>query len=972
VGLSAAEFAATWKGVTTNERASAQAHFLDLCRMLEVAPPHEADPTGEAYAFEKGVTKSSGGDGWADVWKRKCFGWEYKGKHRDLNAAYRQLLDYKDDLENPPLLVVCDLDRFEVHTNFTGTKPKTYAFNLDDLATSPADPLRILRAVMSNPDALRPEQESIDVTKAAASQFAVIARSLQDRGHEPEAVAHFLNRVLFCLFAEDVGLLPRRLMTELVESRAGDPERFTAGLAELFALMSSQGGFFGNARIEWFNGGLFDGAPVIAFTREELQAVRDASRLDWSQVEPAILGTLFERGLDPAKRGQLGAHYTDREKILLVVEPVVMAPLRRELEAMQARVEALLAGRAVTPLTLEGRRRANLPAWEREAEAAWRAFLDRLRAVRVLDPACGSGNFLYVTLRLLKDLEQEAIHWGAERLRISGEFPHVDPHNVLGIEINPYAKELASVSIWIGHIQWMMDNGYGFPRDPVLQPLRNIEQRDAILAHDAEGAPVPAAWPEAEFIVGNPPFLGRARMRAALGDSYLNDLWRAWDGGVARTSDLVCYWHEAARRSVVEKRTRRVGLLATQTIRGAGNRAVLKAINTTGAIFCAWSNQAWVVDGANVRVAIICQDDGTETRRALDGVPVTAIHPDLKSGDTSDFTNAKRLATNADRAHQGTSKVGPFGLTRAEAVPMLLTPNVGGRPNSDVIVPSMNASDVTGRPRGEFVIDFGSHMTERDAASYELPFEHVLRDVLPIRKDSNRKSYQEYWWRHAESRPGMRRAIAGLRRYLVTPRVSKHRVFVWLAAPTLPDTRLVVIATDSDHVLGILQSRTHERWALATGSRHGIGNDPEYTASGCFETFPFPWPLNTPDAALTSTQREQRDAIGAAARALDEARNRWLNPPEWVRAEADVVPSLPPRLVAVDEDAAKALAKRTLTNLYNQRPAWLVHLHRDLDAAVFAAYGWPEPPEALDDDTMLARLLALNLERAGGGAANEA
>ena len=386
----------------------------------------------------------------------------------------------------------------------------------------------LLRAVMSEPEALRPRQTPDEVTQIAAARFAVIARSMQERGHEPEAVAHFLNRVLFCLVAEDVGLLPRELMTDLISSRADDPEAFTAGLAELFRLMSEGGGWFGTQRVDWFNGGLSDDAAALGFTSHELRAVGAASGLDWSQVEPAILGTLFERGLDPEKRGQLGAHYTDREKILMVVEPVGLAPLRREFAAMRERVEALLAGRELSTLTRDGRRRERLPAEERRAETEWRAFLDRLRALHVLDPACGSGNFLYVTLRLLKDLEQEAIRWGAERLRITGEFPGVNPQNVLGIEINPYARELAGVSIWIGHIQWMLDHGYGFARDPVLQPLDNIDLRDAILARDPEGAPVPASWPRAEFIIGNPPFLGTKLMRLSIGDDYVDDLFAAW------------------------------------------------------------------------------------------------------------------------------------------------------------------------------------------------------------------------------------------------------------------------------------------------------------------------------------------------------------------------------------------------------------------------------------------------------------
>ena len=270
-----------------------------------------------------------------------------------------------------------------------------------------------------------------------------------------------------------------------------------------------------------------------------------------------------------------------------------------------------MKGRDPSPLTREGRRRDRLPAWERSAESEWRAFLERLRAVRVLDPACGSGNFLYVALRLLKDLEREAIRWGAERLRISGAFPQVGPHNVLGIEVNPYAKELAGVSIWIGQIQWMRDHGYGFPSEPVLAALDNIELRDAILARDDAGAPVPASWPEAEFIVGNPPFLGAKLMRRSLGDEYVGALFEGWEGSVARESDLVCYWHEQARRQIAAGAAKRAALLATNSIVGRWNRRTLERIKENGGIFMAWSDEPWTVEGAAVRVSIVGQDDGS-------------------------------------------------------------------------------------------------------------------------------------------------------------------------------------------------------------------------------------------------------------------------------------------------------------------------------------------------------------------------
>ncbi len=961
------DFATKWIPNIGGERKSSQSHFNDVCALIGVPTPSEADPTGQWYCFEKAVAKTSGGDGAADVWRRGFFGWEYKGKYKDLDEAYRQLLNYRVDLENPPLLVVSDIDRIVIYTNFTNTKTQTYTVTLEDIRDRPAEALPILRALMLDQEALRPKQTPDQVTAAAATSFAEIARSLQERGHQPEAVAHFLNRVLFCLFAEDVGLLPRRIMTELIEARSGNPGLFHEGLAELFDRMSDRTAsrYFGNARIEWFNGGLFDGAAVIQFSSQELVLVRDASRLDWSQVEPSILGTLFERGLDPDKRGQLGAHYTDIAKILMVVEPVVMQPLRREFEAMQGRVEALMAGRLPSPLTLQDTRRANLPPWERDAEAGWRAFLTRLRSVRVLDPACGSGNFLYVTLRLLKDLEQAAIRWGSERLGVTGEFPQVGPHNVLGIEINPYAKELAGVSIWVGHIQWMLDNGYGFPHDPVLQPLDNIECRDAVLTKDSIGKVTPAEWPDAEFIVGNPPFLGAKLLRRGLGNDYVEQLFGVWGDRVPGMADFVCYWHEKAREQIQHGQSRRAGLIATNSIRGGKSRAVLDAIKVSGDIFMAWSDEPWVVEGAAVRVSIVGQDDGSEDRRTLDGREVIEIHPDLtgQSVESVDLTQARWLRENAAVGFVADVKGGAFDISGETARQMLTAPqNVNGRPNSDVVFPWVNGLDVTRRPRGMFIIDFGVDMPHSDAAGYEGPFEHVIRAVQPSRVGNPGHHERERWWLHTRPVPGMREAIRLLPRFIVTPTVAKYRLFTWLTHPTLPDHQLIVIARDDDYTFGVLHSRAHEKWSLRMGT--SLEDRPRYTPTSTFETFPFPWPLNTPDGALTAEQAGHRDAIAAAACALDEARSRWLNPPEWVRTEPDVIPSLPPRILPVSVDATAELAKRTLTNLYNARPAWLANLHHALDAAVFAAYGWPEAPDDLDDEPMLARLLALNLERA--------
>jgi hypothetical protein len=438
------EFAAKWAGSTRTERAAAQEHFIDLCRMLGHPTPNQADPTGEWYAFEKGAEKTEGSDGFADVWKKGHFAWEYKGKRKDLGAAYKQLLDYREALENPPLLVVCDLERFEVHTNFTGTAKEIHRFTLTDLATEPREPLRVLRAVMGDPEQLRPAKTRQELTEEAAKQFAQLALALRARGHDPQAVAHFLDKLLFCLFAEDAGLLPKGLIERLTDALRTKPEVFATQLSELFARMSQKGGgYFGVERIEWFNGSLFDGAEVIPLETAEIDVLRTVSRLDWSEIEPAIFGTLFERGLDPGRRRQLGAHYTDRESIARLVEPVLMKPLRREFVELKQEMERLTYGAPLNRLS---------PQKRRSAEQLLNNFLERVRTVTVLDPACGSGNFLYIALQSLKDLEREVLVWASTELRLPMQFPRVGPHQLRGIEINTFAAELTRVTIWIGQI----------------------------------------------------------------------------------------------------------------------------------------------------------------------------------------------------------------------------------------------------------------------------------------------------------------------------------------------------------------------------------------------------------------------------------------------------------------------------------------------------------------------------------------
>jgi hypothetical protein len=635
--LTPPEFASKWLGSTHTERAAAQEHFIDLCRMVGAPTPNE-DPTGENYAFERGAEKIDGTNGFADVWRRGYFGWEYKGPRKDLGEAYRQLLLYREALENPPLLVVCDLNEFQVHTNFTNTPKQVHPFSLVDFLEKPEEPLRVLRAVMERPEELKPGKTTAELTAEAASEFASLADRLRVRGHEPHAVAHFLNKLVFCMFAEDAALLPPGLLRRLTKAAGHNTEAFTSGLNDLFLKMANQGGLFGPERIDWFNGGLFDDAGALPLMPEEISLLGQVSELDWSQVEPAIFGTLFERGLDPSKRSQLGAHYTDRESIDRLIQPVLIEPLRRDFEETKAHVVELAAeGRKITSRT---------PA-SRNPQAVFNAFLARLRGVRVLDPACGSGNFLYLALRALKNLEREALLWVSLTLKVPIGFPEIGPQNLLGIEVNTYAAELTRVVIWIGEIQWMLSNGFHYLRDPILRPLENIDCRDALL--DPSG-PQEAEWPEANVIVGNPPFLGGKLLRTNLGDEYVDALFSVYEGRVPREADFVCYWHEKARAMVEARKVERVGLLATQGIRGGANRRVLERIKKTGDIFLAWDDEPWVVEGAAVHVSFVGFDDGTEGLRFLDGRPVTAINADLTTGGRP-HTGAPPAREHRHRVH---------------------------------------------------------------------------------------------------------------------------------------------------------------------------------------------------------------------------------------------------------------------------------------------------------------------------------
>lgn len=909
--LNPSEFVAKWSAVTASERAVAQSHFNDLCALLEVVNPVSGDPSGATYAFERHVQKAAGGKGFADVWKRGAFAWEYKAKGKDLTAAYVQLLLYRDDLENPPLLVVSDVNTIVVHTNFTGTTKAEHRFELADLLDS--SKRAVLRQVWTNPGAFNPRDHRERVTKEAAEAIGAIALRLRDRGHDPERVAHFMMQVVFALFAEDVGLLPKNLVTRILE-RSSNAERVTAYLTDLFTAMST-GGEVLLEDIDWFNGGLFDGSAALPLEQAEVSLLHEAAQMQWADVEPAIFGTLFERSLDPAKRSQLGAHYTSRDDILRIVEPVVMQPLRARWAQIRDVAEDFLKEEEAGTKVTEKKRVAAVHAPISE-------LLSDLHQLRVLDPACGSGNFLYVALQELKDFENEVVSFaeqiGSPGLRMLG------PNQFHGIEISPFARELASMVVWIGYLQWNLANGITSRESPILKPLKTIQLHDALMNEDGSEF----EWPDADFIIGNPPFLGGKRLRTELGDEYVDRLFDAFDGQVARESDLVTYWFEKARKQVVSGATKRVGLIATNSIRGGANRKVLEGIRESGDIFFAWSDEPWVLDGAAVRVSIVGFDDGTESSRHLDGQPVVTINANLT--DLADITRAQRLPENLGRSFMGTTKGGAFDIPGELARSWLDLPNASGRSNRDVIKPWVNGLDLTRRPRDMWIIDFTA-MTEEEASGYSVPWNHVLEHVRPVRINSARRSYREKWWQFMETRPKMLAALNGQKRYICTPTVAKYRTFAWESIETNPDHQLIVFATEADFDFGVLHSRIHEVWALAQGT--SLEDRPRYTPSTCFETFPFP--------AASSGQRE---AIGIAARHLYEVREY---------------------LLAQDEDA-------TITKLYNEvevlrekrdstaRSMPLLIAHEALDRAVAEAYGFEWP---LSYGEILSQVLELNLRK---------
>ncbi len=842
-------FIKIWTENDLTEKAGARPFIEDLCSLLQVEKPRNSDD----YCYEKGAIKDSGKQGWADVWKRDHFGWENKKPRRDLKAALAQLRDYSGNLGNPPLLIVCDRDRIELHTAFRGYPDEPRTILLQDIGDLKNQ--QMLRWVFNDPDKLKPLKSNAAITSEAAGQFAKIAKAMRERGIEPQQVAHFLTQCIFCMFAEDEGLLHRsptddsKIFTAILKASYTDPLKALNRIKNLFTAMQKKGGQYGNDDIAWFNGGLFKTIDVPLLTESDLAILFNAAdALDWRAIDPTIFGTLFERGLDPNCRAQLGAHYTDVDTINKLIDPLITRPLTAEWEAAKTGILKLLPK---TSKTTKGKN-------YKTAQNLYYGYLERLRNFRVLDAACGSGNFLYLALHTLKDLEHRA-QLDAEALGFNKQLTiEAGTDNILGIEINEYDAELARVTVWIGEIQWCQRNGRPINLNPILHSLDGIEHRDALI--NADGTE--AQWPVADVIVGNPPFLGGSKKRGELGDAYFDALAKAYSKQrVPPGADLVCYWFDKARAQIEQGKAKAPGLVATNSIRGGANRVVLDnicqnlppSIALRTGIFEAWPDEDWFDAGTAVRVSLVCFGDSGLTTTLLAGEPVALIHADLTAGDGEigmDLTSAKVLNENKGASFQGSQKIGAFDIPGELARQWLKLPNPNGKANNMVLKPSWNGLDVTRRPRDGWIIDFGINLSETDAALYEAPFEYVVKHVKPERETNNREAYRKYWWRHGEPRVAMRAALAYLPRFMATSEVSKHRFFIWLDSHILPDKRLIVVSRSDDTTFGILHSRFHELWSLKLGAT--LEDRPCYRPTTSFETFPFPPGLSPADTAPES------------------------------------------------------------------------------------------------------------------------
>lgn len=969
-----------WEGAPAAERANFQPYLIELCEALDVERP---GPAGGGYQFELSV-KVITRDGtevsnFLDCHRTGFFAIEAKdeepGRSSDLllRRAFGQVRNYVTYAPGgmTPFIMVMDVAKtLIVWDRWNGNYGDWQAGRRIDLTRlhERADDLAFLRAVWTDPQSLDPRARAQAVTKEVAGHLANLARALEAQGYDQERVARFIMRCVFTMFAEDIGLLPEEPFRRVLERCTDDPAAFQEQANDLWKAMDA-GTRFEYKRLLRFNGHFFRESEALPLSKDAVFILRLAAEADWQHVEPAIFGTLLTRALDPAERHRLGAEFTPREFVERVVRPAVEEPIRERWQAEQA---------AVLQLKEVGKRK--------EAEKRLREFHGWLKGLQFLDPACGSGNFLYVTMHLVKLVEVEVLR---ELEDVTGKhellLEEVHPKQFHGIEIKLWAREIAELVLWIGYHQFWKAHHTHRPQEPILEDTGTIECRDAVLVwdeirhdpsrdrpdptprirHPVTGKMVPdpvakikymeyvnpraADWPAVDFIVGNPPYLGVARQRDELGDGYVDALRTSYEH-VPDNSDYVMFWWFRAAQAVSRGDTLRSGLITTNTITQIQNRRVVANATDSGAhVIWAIPDHPWVdeVDGAEVRVAmtvvskepqvarrIEVSDDGRETRVRQTprlNADLTA-HADVASAAATPLLAAEGLASPGFKLHGA-----GFILAPEEAGALVR----GDQAIAPLVRPYRNGRDLSSRARGVYVIDLGTR-TEQEARLFPVLYDIVRTRVKPDRDSNNDRSTRERWWLFGRNREEFRPALQGLSRFVATVETSKHRFFTFLDAHVAPDNKLICVATDGPCHLGVLSSAIHVEWALAAGGRLGVGNDPVYVKSTCFDSFPFPEPSVAVRARIAACA-EELDAHRYAA--IDRDGIVTMTGMYNVVAKLRSGEPLTPKERKIHEIAACGVLK---------------DLHDELDALVARAYGWEWP---LDKETILERLVALHDER---------
>jgi hypothetical protein len=994
-------FLATWRGSAGNERANFQSFLRDFCAALELPAPEPKGP-GSTYCFEKDLklthldgTTTTGA---IDLYREECFVLEAKqggtrqapsssptrgtrSHDRYMESAFGQAVNYARNLpQRPPFVITCDVGHaFHIWDGFSGSYGGYGArrsYSMEDLR-DPAVQAHF-RALWLDPVSLDPARSRTTVTREVAVALGGLARSLETR-FSPEAVAHFLMRVVFTFFAEDVGLLPERLFQDALEGPwHQNPGAFPKGMETLWEAMNT-GGFWGPQKVLRFNGGLFQESAALALTQAEIARLASAAAYNWSEVDPSIFGTLLESALDARERHQLGAHYTPRAFVERLLRPTLEEPLRAEWDLAQAEAMALLG----TDPTQADQAKARLVLHD---------FQRHLAQVTVLDPACGSGNFLATAYDVLKRIEGEV----QRRLEDLGETGRalalegvlVTPAQFVGLEVKPWAAAITDLVLWISHLQWFHRQHPDLaPPEPVLQAYGNIQCRDAVLtwsakretdrsrwdgqtfqAHRVTGKqvpdetaqvpifeyldPLPASWPKADFIVGNPPFLHGPYMRERLGDGYIEALRKAY-GDLPEGIDFVGYWWHKAAEIVRQGKARRFGFITTNSLGQPKNRRLLAphldAAENPLRLLWVIPDHPWADEGAAVRIAMtvggmegrswlgkVTREPSRETAEGpaedlvVEGSFVERIHEDLHAG--ARVASARPLRSNLGLTFQGLIPLGEG---------FLVTPGqweAWGKPA--IVKPYRNGRDITSEPRNRMVIDtFGLDEAEL-RARWPAQFQHLFDSVKPFRDKDNRPSRRDRWWRFAEPVPLLRAALEGLPRYIVTSMTAKHRVFTFLGGGTLPDQKLIAFALSDAYALGVLSSSIHGAWASPEGAASTLEDRPVYAHSVCFNPFPFPEASEVQKQTIRDLA-ERLDAHRKAAQEHGLTITQMYNLLQKLRAGEAFTPKEREQHGAIQ------------TNILGM-------LHDELDGAVLDAYGWPSGMEAAE---VRERLVALNEER---------